>query len=185
MPVASTVPLAFVWVKCPMPLMMALGWTLNSPSPVIATRSPFGASETFGSSSRNAYVWVPLSASAVAGKSIETASVRTATSTDSLFMVPPLLFLLPDRDVTRSQWGHADTGERHRPEARQDDFEPVRRDAGSACRLPRGIRNVRHGHGQNATRQRRPDDVDCRRSAETRDPARYGHRAGDRSFHLH
>src|SRR5207245_5916855 len=92
MPVASTVPLAFVWVKCPMPSMMALGWTLNSPSPVIATRSPFDASETFGSSSRNAYVWVALSASAVAGNSIETASVRIATSTDALFIVLPLFY---------------------------------------------------------------------------------------------
>src|SRR3989442_8452314 len=51
-PDPTSVPLAVVWVKVPVPVA-EFGLTLNSPSPVIATLSPFEASETFGTSRRN------------------------------------------------------------------------------------------------------------------------------------
>src|SRR2546428_650701 len=51
-PAPTSAPLAVVWVNAPVPVA-EFGLTLNSPSPVMATRSPFGASERFGTSRRN------------------------------------------------------------------------------------------------------------------------------------
>ncbi len=61
--------------------------TLNVPSPVIATRTPLGASATFGSSRTSMHVWLSLSARADLGAMSD--SVKSRASSSCVAARPP------------------------------------------------------------------------------------------------
>src|SRR5438874_13485559 len=87
MPAPNTVPFAALCVNVPVRSMARFGWTCQVPLAVMATWSPFAASETLGTTTKSSYVCVSLSASAVAGTSSEETSVNKMMTARDAFIV--------------------------------------------------------------------------------------------------